>query len=240
MVQAVLDGVVGRELHVDEEFRALIPPLTDEQRRDLEENLRRDGCLDALIVWAEQQVLLDGHNRKEICDRYGIDYDTRELSLPDREAAADWIEAHQLGRRNLTSEQMSLLRGRRYNRLKKQHGGDRRSGDSSGQSEPLKTADQLAREHGVSPATVKRDGQYAEAVEKLGIHKEATGGKVTASRQDVVQAVRALGETPTPDQVQLAREAVTKPHVANNSGDNEWYTSLSLRNSSGGPHPVAW
>jgi phage N-6-adenine-methyltransferase len=219
MVCATECGII-----VDEEFRSLIPPLTDEERAGLEENLLRDGCLEPLIVWAERQIMLDGHNRKDICDHYGIDYDVRELSLPDRDAAADWIDAHQLGRRNLTPEQMSLLRGRRYNRLKKEHGGDRRSDDSRAQSDPLKTADRLAKEHGVSAPTIKRDGQYAEAVDKLGLQREAAGGEVAASRQEVVQAAKSLGDTPTPEQVQQARQAVTKPHVANNSGDNEWYT----------------
>jgi len=94
---------------VDEEFRALIPALSEEERAGLEENLLRDGCLDPLIVWREQQLLLDGHNRKEICDRYGIDYETRELSLPDRDAAKRWIIEHQFGRRNLTPYQRSEL-----------------------------------------------------------------------------------------------------------------------------------
>ena len=66
-------------------------------------------CLDPLIVWAEQQVLLDGHNRKEICDRYGIDYDTRQLSLPGRDEAKRWIIEHQFGRRNLTRYQRAEL-----------------------------------------------------------------------------------------------------------------------------------
>ena len=212
---------------VDEEFRSLIPPPTDEQRADLEENLLRDGCLSPLIVWAERQILLDGHNRKEICDRYGIDYEVRELNLPDREAAADWIDAHQLGRRNLTPDQMSLLRGRRYNRRKKPRndGGAGTPKATVGQIEPrLGTASRLAMEHGVSPATVKRDGQFAEAVEKLDVQKEAAGGRVTAPRQEVVQIARSLGDTPTTEQLEQARKAVTKPHVARNSGDNEWYT----------------
>ena len=94
---------------VDEEFRSLIPALSEEERAGLEENLLRDGCLDPLIVWREQQVLLDGHNRKEVCDRYGIDYETRELSLPDRDAAKRWIIGHQFGRRNLTPYQRAEL-----------------------------------------------------------------------------------------------------------------------------------
>jgi hypothetical protein len=124
-------------LHIDEEFRSLIPPLATEEQAGLEENLLRDGCLDPLVVWQEQQILLDGHHRKEICDRYGIAYTVREISLPDREAAADWIDAHQLGRRNLTPEQMSLLRGRRYNRLRSSHGGDRKAAGSSRQIDDL-------------------------------------------------------------------------------------------------------
>ena len=175
MVCAMECGII-----VDQEFQSLIPPLTDEERAGLEENLLRDGCLDPLVVWSERGILLDGHNRKEICDRYGIEYRTREVRLPDRAAAADWIDAHQLGRRNLTPEQMSLLRGRRYNRLKKGHGGDRKS-ESSGQNVHLdKTAETIARQHGVTERTVRRDGQFAEAIDKLGLQREAAGGEVTA------------------------------------------------------------
>jgi hypothetical protein len=209
---------------IDDEFQSLIPPLTDEELAGLEENLLRDGCIDPLIVWAEQCILLDGHNRKAICDRYGIDYELHTVSLPDRAAAADWIDTHQLGRRNLSSEQMSLLRGRRYNRLKNSRGGDRRSEISNTQNEYLKTSDHLAKEHGVSRVTIERDGQFADAVDRLDLQCEIASGQIKPSRQDVVQAARSLPENPTPSQIQQARESVTKPHVANNSGDNEWYT----------------
>ena len=39
---------------------------------------------------------------------------------------------------------------------------------TGGQSDPrLKTADKLAKRHGVGPATIKRDGKFAEGIEKL-------------------------------------------------------------------------
>ena len=217
------------DFRIDHEFAALIPPLQAEERQRLEENLLRDGCRDSLVIWQEERILLDGHNRKEICECHGIEYDTREVSLPDRDAAADWIDVNQLGRRNLTPDQMSLLRGRRYNRLKQTHGaqpGGRGNQNSvSRQNGDLpKTAQRLAKECGVGARTIERDGQFATAVDKLGIQREVVNNKVTATRTDVVEAADALGDNPTPDEVQEAKKAVTKPHVAKNSGDNEWYT----------------
>ena len=219
---AILDASLS--VVIDDEFQSLIPPLTDEELSGLEENLLRDGCIDPLIVWAEQCILLDGHNRKAICDRYSIDYELHPVSLPDRAAAADWIDTHQLGRRNLSPEQMSLLRGRRYNRLKSSCGGNRRGEFSNPQNEDLKTSERLAKEHRVSHCTIERDGQFADAVDRLDLNREIVSGQIKPARQEVVQAARSLPENPTPSEIQQARESVTKPHVANNTGDNEWYT----------------
>ncbi len=198
---------------VDEEFRSLIPPLTDEERIGLEENLLRDGCLDPLIVWSEQRVLLDGHNRKEICDRYGIDYETRELSLPNRDAAADWIDANQLGRRNLTPDQAALLRGRRYNRLKKAaHGRSGRTFGVDKMSVP-NTAERLAREHGVDEKTIRRDGHFAEAVEKArsldpDIEPRVVSGKGPA-KAAVIKAAELIEKHPDEARAVLEGRATT-------------------------------
>ncbi|MEX0718038.1 MAG: DNA N-6-adenine-methyltransferase [Planctomycetaceae bacterium] len=94
---------------IDPEFHELIPPLAANELADLEANLLQDGCLAPLIVWGERQLLLDGHNRKAICDRYGIEYAVCETSLPDRDAAKRWIIKHQFGRRNLTPYQRAEL-----------------------------------------------------------------------------------------------------------------------------------
>jgi hypothetical protein len=145
---------------IDPEFHSLIPLLTDDERIQLEENIKAEGCRDALVVW--EGILLDGHNRLEICERLGLPYKTTTIELPSREAAADWIDRNQLGRRNLTPDQMRLLRGRRYNRAKKTIG--KPAGTIMGQNDPISTAERLAKEHGVSPATIKRDAKFAEEV----------------------------------------------------------------------------
>ena len=209
---------------VDDELRRLIPPPTDQERADLEEQLLQDGCLDPLIVWAEQGILLDGHNRKEICDRYGIDYQTRKLSMSDRDDAKLWIIKHQLGRRNLTPDQASYLRGLEYQHSKKPHGGQ--IPGSSAQTAHSKTSDALAKRHGVDAATIRRDAAFAQAVEALdagpapGIKARVLAGDGPPKAVVVEAAKIAEAE---PDRA-MAMLSAPKPHVAHNSGDNEWYT----------------
>jgi phage N-6-adenine-methyltransferase len=217
------------EIVIDAEFAAMIPPLSAEERAQLEANLvESGGARDALVVWQspEGATLLDGHNRYEICTRLGLPFEVREVEFEDREAAKDWIDRNQLGRRNLTPDGFALLLGRRYNRAKKLQGGTgANQHEQSGQNvHSAKTAERLASEHGVSEKTVRRAGRFAEAAEALGIAAGIASGEIEATRQAVVAAAGSLPENAGPDEVEAARESLKRPHVANNSGDNEWYT----------------
>lgn len=208
----------AEDIAIDEEFATMIPPLSDEEFTLLEESILRDGCRDALVVWAEPCILLDGHNRKRICEAHGIPYATTTIELPNREAAEDWIDTNQLGRRNLTPDQASLLRGRRYNRAKKAPYGRADRDFSGGNNCTPKTAERLAEQHGVSPRTIKNDGQFARAVDELRPHVPDIERRVMTgdipSRQEVIEAAKE------PERA----EELLRPHVANNGGNNEWYT----------------
>jgi hypothetical protein len=92
---------------VDEEFAALIAPLSSEEYQQLEVNLIAHGCRDALVVW--RGLLLDGHNRLDICNRNGLPYDTAEIELSDRETARLWVLENQIGRRNLSTDQRAAV-----------------------------------------------------------------------------------------------------------------------------------
>ena len=49
-------------LKIDPEFQSQIPPLTDDEFKQLEENILKEGKLiSPLIVWGN--TLVDGHNR---------------------------------------------------------------------------------------------------------------------------------------------------------------------------------
>lgn len=96
-----------RELTIDPEFRDLIPPLTDEERRMLEDSIVANGCESPLTVWND--TIVDGHNRYDICRKHGIPFAVLEKDFADRDAALMWIIQTQLGRRNLTSYQRGEL-----------------------------------------------------------------------------------------------------------------------------------
>lgn len=153
---------------VDPRLRALIPPISPEELALLEASIVREGCRDPLVVW--DGVLLDGHNRLDICIRHGIPFQTVAMAFKDRSEAMDWMDANQLGRRNLTPDQRSLLRGRSYNRTKKtpaQAGAMR--GQAVDKMSQARTSEEIAAKHGVTERTIRRDGKRAEAFERLEI-----------------------------------------------------------------------
>lgn len=84
---------------IDDEFKALIPPLSDEERALLEQSLLNEGCRDSLVVWRD--TLIDGHNRYELCQKHGVAFKTVERDFQDRNEALAWIIQNQLGRRNI-------------------------------------------------------------------------------------------------------------------------------------------
>jgi hypothetical protein len=159
-------------LNILQELQELIPPISEDERRQLIVNLRAEGCRDAIVVWQEENAILDGHNRYDICQTYEISFETKAVSLPDLDAAKAWILRHQLGRRNLTPEQMSYLRGKQYEMEKKaSRGGERKSEEAKNQKVQNalfdSTASKLGNDHNVSPDTIKRDAAFAAAVDTV-------------------------------------------------------------------------
>ena len=90
------------ELIIDAEFRDLLPPLTDDEKKQLEENILRDGIRDPLVIWKGHNILLDGHYRYNIARQHGLSFETVEQELPNRDAALIWIVQNQCVRKNLS------------------------------------------------------------------------------------------------------------------------------------------
>lgn len=88
------------DIRIDDELRDLIPPLTQEEYAQLEDNIVADGCRDPLVIW--DGTLVDGHNRYRICTEHGLEFATVDMLFESRLHAKVWMRENQRGRRNLT------------------------------------------------------------------------------------------------------------------------------------------
>lgn len=95
------------QIVIDKEFQALIPPLTVEEYEGLEKSILADGCRDALVLWGD--ILVDGHNRYEICTTHDVPFQTVQKDFADRNDALRWIILNQFGRRNLPAYERARL-----------------------------------------------------------------------------------------------------------------------------------
>jgi len=178
-------------MKIDKEFAALIPPLSADERQQLEKNIiEHGGARDPLVAWASDDglILLDGHNRYEICTRLSLPFDVHEVRFKSTEEARHWIVKNQLGRRNLTADSFTYFLGLDY-KLEKKGNGQRGPEKPDQNDQALGTAERLAKEHGVSPATVRRAEKFYHEVENTPELKKAVEEK-----RPVLQVKRELKE----------------------------------------------
>ena len=181
------------DIKIDPEFRDLIPPLSNEELENLHISISNDGCLAPLIVWKQEGILLDGHNRYAFCKKCDYDFQVTEIKLPHRESAKNWIILNQLGRRNVSPDVAARLRGMLYISRKNTITNPEGTGGKSNKIDVRQsgghqsTAESVAKETGVSPRTIERDAKYAEACDKLGITAAAiASGEEKRSRKEII------------------------------------------------------
>ena len=196
-----------QNLSVDPEFQSKIPPLTAEERSQLEANILEEGrLLNPLIIW--NGIIVDGHNRFEILKEHPeIEYTVLEKEFAGREEAIVWICKNQLGRRNLTPEQRRYLVGKQYEAEKKagynrgnQYTTPDKSGCSQiGNSQNQRTCDRIAQENGISKNTVLRSENFAKGVDIAeeavpGTREKILSGKVKPTAAELASVSRAAPE----------------------------------------------
>ena len=200
-------------LTIDPEFASIIPPLREEEQKQLEENILADGVvINPLIVW--NGVIVDGHNRYRILQHHPeLQFTTYEKAFSDRYEAIAWICKNQLGRRNLTLQQFKYLMGHQYKAEKTAYGGDRKNNapKSSYQNGNLilkeKTCERIAAENGVARNTVIRAEQFANGVDAAeeavpGIKQEILTGSIKPTEK----AVAAIAKAPPEERPALVQQ----------------------------------
>lgn len=227
-------------IQIDSEFQALIPPLSAEERAQLEANLLADGCRDPLVLWETEDghnILIDGHNRYEICTRNGIEYGIEEMLFDSRSDVIEWIIKNQFGRRNLSDYQRGVLALRMKPIMEERARAQQKGGQGgvllsqkSDEAKPIRADEAVSELANVSRDTIRKI-ERIEEVAQPEVKALAAAGDVsinlasqfTELPQEVQQeAIAAIAEHHEPAK-EVMREAVHN-HRAQGTGENEWYT----------------
>ena len=190
-------------------LKDLIRPLDNDEMAQLKANILSNGCQDSLKIWQttqkiinsdsatneEQFVLIDGHNRYKICTENNVSFAVSIMKFQSLDDVISWMIDLQLGRRNMSLNEISYYRGLKYNQEKKIEKTDNFS--STGTS--LKTSQKLAEQYGINEKTIRRDAEFAKGVESLSqeLKRDFLSGNVKVTKKDIEE----LGKADTREKV---------------------------------------
>ena len=179
---------------IDPKLKKYIRPLSKNEYQALESSILADGCRDALVVWGG--VLVDGHNRYEICTKHKIEFETVEMDFKNVDEVKEWMLLNQLGRRNLSDYDRTVL-ALALEELYAARGKANMSKGGKGllnlaNLDPVNTRKAIAEVAGVSSATVgrvkviqeKASDDVKEAVSNGTISINAAYNKVAPPKKD--------------------------------------------------------
>ena len=230
---------------IDNEFKKLIPPLSDVERKGLEDSILKEGCRDAIITW--HGVIVDGHNRYSICTKHNIPFKTIEKDFKSRDEAILYMIDNQKSRRNLTDYARGMLESKAMEILSKQArakqaaaGGDRKSAEykkialcnvaqSDFESKPPKidTKKELASRIGVGERTASKILNVNKHLEKaIEENKTIAGKKPEELKQDLMKGNVSINEAYNTIKKEERKELIQKQVEEIEQGNIEKPTGL--------------
>lgn len=108
-----------KKFKIDPELKDLLPPLTEEEFKQLEKNITSNGFDYNFPIITWNDFIVDGHNRYEICLKHGIEFVDRYISYETKEEVMSWMIDTQMGRRNLTPIQRIAVAERYKTKIQK-------------------------------------------------------------------------------------------------------------------------
>ncbi len=187
------------------EMAELLPPLSEEQLSILEADIQQNGCYTPIIV-NEDMVIIDGHNRQNMCKKHGIPYKMMVFHFDDLLEAKQWALDTQKSRRNLEKWELGKIALKLKPEVEARAkaniiagGGDQKSAQiSSGFAKsqnpisPVNTTQELADAVGIGHQTMNRIiqiGEHAPQVVKDALDKKELsinqGYKITKEIQEL-------------------------------------------------------
>ena len=200
------------------EMAELLPPLSEEQLGALETDLLKNGCYTSIIV-NEDLVVIDGHNRKSLCDKHGLPYQMLVFAFDDLLEAKQWALDTQKGRRNLDKWELGKIALKLKPEIEARAkanmsagGGDQKSTESksgltmlSNPISSINTRKELADSVGIGEVTMGKVMQIDEHAPAA--VKEALDKKELSINQGY-QITKQVEDLPEEQREQAAQEAL--------------------------------
>lgn len=217
------------DIFVNQELKAYIDPLTEEEHEALERSILAEGCRDALVLWGN--VLVDGHNRYGICRKHGLPFqtvqNTRFQSIDD---VYLWMIDQHLGRRSVSDFQRGVLALRKREILaERANAGPPATADAGNDDAPWDTSTaepgadtpQPAAAAKPAPGARKQRGEIARearlSTAQVGlietIHKQAAPEVVAAVKSGTLSLNAAAAVATLPEDEQRAAALAGKSEL---------------------------
>ncbi len=205
---AAAGNMQGQTLNItiNEELRSFIDPLTPVEYAALERSLLADGCRDALVLWRD--VLIDGHNRYDICTKHGIPFRTVNNDKFDSlEDVMLWVIDNNLARRSVSDFQRGMLA------LRKKEIVAARAAQRAAEAPPDQAAQEPADDAADPPWSTREDVAKAARVSANTlsqierIRKTAAPELVDAVRSGTISVSAAASVASLPPDAQVAAVA---------------------------------
>ena len=167
-----------------------------------------------LTLWGD--ILVDGHHRYKICMEHDLPFQTRTKEFDSRYTAMEWMIAEQVSRRNLTQIQLVYFRGMHYEMSKKRITNERGKNqykEVMGQNDPQpeeRTSQKVADLYGVAEKTIRRDGQVANAINKIGETSPAAKQKIIDGEVDINKHELAKLSIRPPEEIKAVAKKIEK------------------------------
>jgi len=200
----------------------IFPPMSADEYADLVQDIRERGLLEP--VWLYDGQVLDGRHRSRACQELGIEPETREYTGDD---PLGFVVSLNLKRRHLSESQRAMVAARVANL----ENGQRASSANLHSSEPaisLNRAGEMLNVSRRSVATaskIEREAipEVTQAVEQghVSLHAASQIAEFPEDvQEEIIEEVQQGAKAP---------EVIKKHvHVAQNSGENEWYTPAHI------------
>ena len=175
-------------LKIKEEFKKLIPALTKEEFKQLEDNCMAEGIREKILTW--NGFIIDGHNRYEISQKWDLDFETENKHFDSEESVKEWMILNQFGRRNLSNYQRSVLALELedvFSKKAKENQGRRNDiKQISAESKPIETRKELSKVASVSHDTIAKVKKIQEKATDEIKEKLSTGEvSINAAYKDI-------------------------------------------------------